>query len=1087
MFSSIKDFLYNYSMSEDDKNSIEPIILKRNRQALKIFSIVGLLCIGFIMAYSIKTLGGISRRFIPYCACGAVVLGVSIYEWFLVDLFPKYQYRAIHMFVGTMYAFAIVMETVFYPDTRAVAFMVILVATSVLFIDLPVKCLGVQVCAIIVFICMATIFEIPSVKILDILGALVFGGVGLSIQAYLLKHETQRILNEYRIEVMYVTDALTGIRNRDAFRDSLPGYIKKAKRSIACIFFDINGFHDINNSKGNIEADKILKFVALGLSKAFGEKNAYRIGGDEFVAFVVDTGYSDVESKVDSLMDIFTKKGYSLSRGMAVESVIKYEKHGQVHTDFDIEKLVKNAEYEMYKAKEKYYESVGTDRSSETIARDIIGSTYDQILQIDATNDRFRIIKTIFKTEDPIVLQKAKFSEMAARYLESDEVFEEDIKELKTKVNLSYIRNYFARGYEILDIRYRRKVKDSFEYIIIELIPAPEYTPKDQQLYLYLRAIERYSVQDNKTEFKNSVKESGTEEFSLAQGRTKKKQNVAEYDVNAALISKVMVIGENERYMQDIIESLTNAFEIIAFTSMDEAINKLRESYTEISTILISVQYDISEYKTFLKQKKSLKYASRIPVIVISENNSPEAEQGCIDSGVIDFVATPYNVDVLTSRINRSINYYESAAMVSAIEYDDLTGIYTKQAFFYHANVMIQNNPERNYDIYILDVKDFKDINEQCGRVGADNLLKAIAKTVKDNWNDRAIYGRYGGDQFVALVDSSEVDYRDAIEISNRAVLEKNKDYNFSMKFGVYHMIDKSLPMDVICDRTMIALKSIKKKYDVLYAVYDESYQAAYDKERYLEANMEVAISEEQFKVFYQPKHDTATGKLIGAEALVRWINPRYGFISPAEFIPLFEKNGFIAKLDTYIWKQVCVRQKEWQVRGLPIVPVSVNCSRVDVMSKEYLSDLKKNFYEFGIDAKYVHIEVTESVAAGDIDRLISFANQVKSMGIQIEMDDFGAGYSSLNILGSLPIDVLKLDMSFMKQFHDEKKRKVLSYVISMARGLKLKTVSEGVETEEQIMALREMGCDSVQGYYYSRPLPVEEFESYLKNFGKSN
>ncbi len=284
-----------------------------------------------------------------------------------------------------------------------------------------------------------------------------------------------------------------------------------------------------------------------------------------------------------------------------------------------------------------------------------------------------------------------------------------------------------------------------------------------------------------------------------------------------------------------------------------------------------------------------------------------------------------------------------------------------------------------------------------------------------------------------------------------------------------------------MCDRARLAADSIKGHYGEMMAFYDEKLRKQLIMEQEIVDAMETALTQEQFKVYYQPKHNLKENKIGGAEALVRWIHPKYGFMNPAQFIPIFEQNGFITKLDFYVWKKVCRDLKEWKDRGLPIVPVSVNASRTDFDVLDLDQRIKELADEYEIEPKYIHIEVTESAYSDSPKRLKDVVEGLISEGFLVELDDFGAGYTSLNILDDLPISILKLDMSLVRKMTSEnKERSALTFALNLAEMMNLESVAEGVETKEQADKLRDMGCTYAQGYFYSKPIPKEEFEDYL-------
>ena len=415
---------------------------------------------------------------------------------------------------------------------------------------------------------------------------------------------------------------------------------------------------------------------------------------------------------------------------------------------------------------------------------------------------------------------------------------------------------------------------------------------------------------------------------------------------------------------------------------------------------------------------------------------------------------------------------------------DSVTGLLTRTAFLKHAGDYLKFNPDKQIDVIISDIVDFKKINEVYGVQTADRVLTWLGSYLAPLMSENMIIGRYGGDQMVMLGAHEEMAPFTRGNNSADAwyeAVKRNGLPNIVNKFGVYENVPHDASVLAICDKAHIALSTIKNDYKKDIAFYDETIEKKLISRRRIEELMYSALQNEEFKVYYQPKHDATTGKLTGAEALVRWENPEFGFMSPGDFIPLFELNGFIVEVDYFVWKTTCMNLKKWREKGLKIVPVSVNASKLtfaqnDLVEK-YLAAAKEN----EISSDLLHIEITETLMSSDTENLISKLNEFRKLGFGIELDDFGTGYSSLNILSTLPIDVVKLDMSFMKQFGNEKRTKVLAACVDLARELGYKTISEGVERPEQSDMLCKLGVDSIQGYLYSQPLSEEDFEDYIK------
>lgn len=416
-------------------------------------------------------------------------------------------------------------------------------------------------------------------------------------------------------------------------------------------------------------------------------------------------------------------------------------------------------------------------------------------------------------------------------------------------------------------------------------------------------------------------------------------------------------------------------------------------------------------------------------------------------------------------------------------ERDDLTGVYTRQIFFQKAEQLLIDYPDTQFDLMISDIVDFKEINESYGPNVGDDILRASGEFLAKEIRDDVLVARYGGDQFVIMASHEYM-----LQINEEGGTDEFEGYakfqnlpKFVTKFGVYENVKHNKSVISTCDKAHSALNSIKHQYGKTIAFYDDKIRREIEISRKIEGSMHQAIEQEQFKVYYQPKHDAMTGKIVGAEALIRWIHPEYGFMSPGEFIPLFEKNGFIVESDGYVWRHTCKNLRKWMDKGIKTVPISVNASRLTFAQDNLLIRMHESVVDNGIDPEMLHLEITETMMTDDIETLVRKLTAIRAAGYQIELDDFGAGYSSINILSTLPLDVIKLDMSFMKQFGDAKRAKVLAACIKLAKELGYKTVSEGVELKEQCDVLCILGVDAIQGFYYSKPLPEDEFEEYLK------
>ena len=414
------------------------------------------------------------------------------------------------------------------------------------------------------------------------------------------------------------------------------------------------------------------------------------------------------------------------------------------------------------------------------------------------------------------------------------------------------------------------------------------------------------------------------------------------------------------------------------------------------------------------------------------------------------------------------------------MEYDDLTGIFTRQAFFHHAERVLRENPNIEFTLAISDIQDFTLVKERYGTKVANELLLQNVALLRRAQVENYIFGRYDDNQFVVIAPSSERYMETRRKNKGALTLSLPEEGVAVLKFGVKRDIRHDIPVREHCRHALMALDTVKHVYGQNYAWFDDNMQKFYDRRVAIERSMVNALKHGEFHIYYQPKHDSRTGRLVGAEALVRWTHPEFGFLSPAEFIPVFEQTGFISEVDFYAWKCTCQNQRKWQEKGLHIVPISVNCSRSELLQNNFMRKWFKPLKDNNLSPESMHLEVTESLFSEQIDRLAKVLRECQEKGVKIELDDFGTGYSSLSMFQLLPLDIVKFDMAFVRGLDNPRQAQVMAACVRLVRSLGMEVTAEGVETSEQLYRVKRMGIDTVQGYYYSHPLPKEEFEKFL-------
>lgn len=419
---------------------------------------------------------------------------------------------------------------------------------------------------------------------------------------------------------------------------------------------------------------------------------------------------------------------------------------------------------------------------------------------------------------------------------------------------------------------------------------------------------------------------------------------------------------------------------------------------------------------------------------------------------------------------------------------DPVTGGHTEQRFYTLTENLLNSQSKYHYALTYINIEKFKVMNDQFGRDACDDMLKTIYNIISSDLSQDECMGRLTADNFCVVTL-----YSDDASLINRfeswyAAIERNYAESHkiwlspTMEFGVYLITNDTISISHMIDRAKLALRDAAHQHHgrLHCAVYDDNVRQQLFREKHLEDMMENALATEEFKVYLQPKYATDTEQIDGAEALVRWVSKTEGMIFPDEFITLFEKNGFIIQLDLWVFKKVCMSIASWIEQGLTPVKISVNCSRVHIKNPNFLDRYVEICQACKIPPEYIEIELTENVVFEDVENLTSIINDIHDAGFGCSMDDFGSGYSSLNLIQYIPVDTIKLDRVFFKSAMKDLGRteSVVGSIISMSKLLNMKTVAEGVEDRPVVDVLKRLGCDLIQGYYFAKPMPLEEFEA---------
>ncbi|MEF9917496.1 MAG: EAL domain-containing protein [Lachnospiraceae bacterium] len=438
--------------------------------------------------------------------------------------------------------------------------------------------------------------------------------------------------------------------------------------------------------------------------------------------------------------------------------------------------------------------------------------------------------------------------------------------------------------------------------------------------------------------------------------------------------------------------------------------------------------------------------------------------------------------------ISLAWTFFRNKRRLEHIAYvDTITGGNTAQRFYELADNIMKNPNQKKYALIYSNIEKFKVLNEQFGTKACDNILHGISFGIQNNLSSHECMGRLFADNFCILIEyinDSELEKRLQIWYHSSTDYVEEKHHRWlplNLEFGVYLIGSEALTIPAMIDCAKLALtETVQELHGKLrYAIFNEQVRQLLFREKQLEDMMEDSLNNNEFQVYLQPKYLTQNESIGGAEALVRWNNPSEGMIYPDEFISLFEKNGFIIRLDLWVFQEVCKTLRKWLDEGYEPIKISVNCSRIHLKNPDFLSPYQKIIEKYNIPPHFIEIELTETAVFEDVEHFTHTIDHIHAIGFGCSMDDFGSGYSSLNLIQYIPVDTLKIDKIFFRNGTTDLQRteSILGSIITMAKALSMKTVAEGVEHLQQVTMLRRLNCDYIQGYYFARPMPINEFE----------
>ena len=541
----------------------------------------------------------------------------------------------------------------------------------------------------------------------------------------------------------------------------------------------------------------------------------------------------------------------------------------------------------------------------------------------------------------------------------------------------------------------------------------------------------------------------------------------------------ILVVDDEPVNLRIMGKILDGEYDIIYSESGEEALEEIKNHGEFLSLILLDLYmkgihgYEVLEH---LQKDEKMK---NVPVIVLTSDKAAEVES--LERGAVDFLSKPFDrPQVVKARIKRAIELSIDRHIIKNTGVDSLTGLLTKQFLFQYAGEYDRFHPDQGVDAIVVNFTKFHLINELYGRNYGDKILCAMADGLRKAARDcGGVASRVDADMFYLYIEHQE-EYDDLVKDIKTPVEMIMKPSDVRIRIGIYQDIYRTATLYQRFDRAVVACNSQSKFVPVApYTMYDNTMHEQELYEARLLENIDAAFKEYQFRLVFQPKYDITEDKprLCSAEVLVRWQHPKFGNVRPDFFIPLFEENGLIKELDRYVWTEAARQIRRWKDMYNITIPVSVNVSRVDIFDPDLIDFLQGIVDANDLEPQDIHLEITETAYTDSSFQILNVARMLQEKGFKLEMDDFGKGYSSLNMLTSLPIDALKLDMAFINDIAEgNREMKMVEFIISIGKFLGVPVVAEGVENEEQYRLLKKAGCDIIQGYYFSKPVLASDF-----------
>ncbi len=1012
------------ALSEEERRRIEPEIVQENREGLVLVTSGSSIVYAVLLIFAFTT-----PAFYGSGTLSGVML-VLIFSLFLYVRFRKPEKKETIQFlcyftIAILCGSAIVRGTYLSRNGTAGSFFGVLLGIPMFFIMSSKNFRWLIAAAVGVFLIMAIRYDQPEYAVIDGFSAVVFGFLSIVLNARMSRMKIQSMLYQKELSDVSQRDILTGLKNRNCYDQSYFRYPDQCGEQLACIYADANGLHELNDTKGHEAGDEMLIMIAGAMKEAFGDQDTYRIGGDEFVAFAADVPEEELQKRITRLREKIRENSYSASAGNAL----------QKKEEIQIDQLITDAEQQMYEDKRRYYAQVGNDRrrSDSNELEELIRVVNHSEIPTAIYCFRDGRVRTVCVSDGLYEMMHCENepdkASLIARY--ESNMYRNVVPEDASRIAAEALS--FAKEGGRYDVFYREKVYQRKEYTLTHAVGYHHYLKDGSRIAMIAYCDIRNSVQEHL----KSEKAAGDSLRGF----------LDQSDLGMAIVQRSD--GELLYCNQTMIRFL-------------KPVNNFDTGMT------------LSEFVTGTRNQSLLQHFAEI------------ADTG---SQMIRFRPEdkPLAVQVTSKEWEGKKVYFIRSEPWEEMNHDDLTGLPNFSYFRVQAKDSIHMIREHGGTPAFLyfDLYGMKGYNAKFGMPEGDRILKCTGEILKQVFADRVLC-RISEDHFLVLDETDDLESR--LKAACDGVRRCSKGMFLQLKAGICaeenpdQMDHSDEYISQACDDARLACASIRQDAGKSWAYFSGSVSEEYHRQLYVLGEFHKALEEHWIRVFYQPIHDLSSGKLSGYECLARWQDPEKGMISPAEFIPVLEEHHLIAELDRYMLKEICREAEQRNRMGIGNIPLSFNISRADFSDEDVTETITRIADTYQIPHKLLNVEITESAFASDPDFLNAQVQKLHEDGFQVWMDDFGSGYSSLGNLQSMKVDLVKLDIRFLRTYEQEKKNgnaehaaDMIRAIIRLAETLGLHTLCEGAETEEHVDLLRAAGCGYVQGFYLGRPAPLSD------------